>query len=340
MWERLCDQFQVGFAGAGLAVEVEFHELAVLVLRMAHPEKTASFPRRGREGLVGRGHRGGRGHRRLRRRAASPVRRGSARLVSAGGATGASRPASPGVDGFEVGRRAATTRPDRALAVAPAQPAMANRRATVSTRQGGIPMEMLLGRCKRWDRATGGSAIPAYRGGRRMARGWPLAAPAPCVAGGDGYHKVGSLSLQHTTVPTLPVSHHFPSWSQGVQRHGIVAAIGVSLCKPRRPWASAIGWPAACKPRRASLRMRRVAIAATGYGLVGPWNFADANKFGNLVAVCEVDKNPVGDRGQELSQGQAIHRLPQDARRDGQEHRRGGHRRTGPQPHRDGGEWR
>ncbi|MGO8691912.1 MAG: Gfo/Idh/MocA family protein [Thermoguttaceae bacterium] len=41
----------------------------------------------------------------------------------------------------------------------------------------------------------------------------------------------------------------------------------------------------------------RVAIAATGYGLVGPWNFADSNKFGKLVAVCEVDKNRLSSAG-------------------------------------------
>ena len=81
----------------------------------------------------------------------------------------------------------------------------------------------------------------------------------------------------------------------------------------------------------------RVAIAATGYGLVGPWNFADSNKFGKLVAVCEVDENRLSAQPRP-SQGQAIYRLLQDARRDGQEHRRGGHRRTRPQPHRDGGE--
>ncbi len=81
--------------------------------------------------------------------------------------------------------------------------------------------------------------------------------------------------------------------------------------------------PAACKPRRANPPMRRSGSPRIGYGLKGPSDFERRRQVGNLVAICEIDKNACWQRRGAVPQGQEVHRLPQDARRDGQEHRRG-----------------
>ena len=68
----------------------------------------------------------------------------------------------------------------------------------------------------------------------------------------------------------------------------------------------------------------KIAMASIGVGGKGSSDSGDAGNFGNMVAICDVDEGTLNNAGAEaLSQGQALHRLPQDARRDGQEHRRG-----------------
>ena len=64
-----------------------------------------------------------------------------------------------------------------------------------------------------------------------------------------------------------------------------------------------------------------------------------AGDAGDVVAICDIDeKNLNGSRGP-LAQRQEVQRLPQDARRDGQEHRRRHRQHARPQPRASSPPW-
>ena len=63
-------------------------------------------------------------------------------------------------------------------------------------------------------------------------------------------------------------------------------------------------------------------IACIGVGGKGDSDIDQAGNLGNVVAICDIDDNTLDKKGQEVSPGQEVQRLPQDVRRDGQAHRR------------------
>ena len=77
-------------------------------------------------------------------------------------------------------------------------------------------------------------------------------------------------------------------------------------------------------------------IAAIGVGTRGPAILQGAAPTENIVALCDVDDDASSARIPDLPQGEQVQRLPEDARKGGQEHRCRDDRHSGPHayPHR------
>ena len=84
----------------------------------------------------------------------------------------------------------------------------------------------------------------------------------------------------------------------------------------------------------------KINIAGIGVGGKGDSDTDQAGKLGNIVAICDIDDNTLDKKGAAVSQGQEVQRLPQDARRDGQGHRRRHGQHAGPHPRRRPASWR
>ena len=50
----------------------------------------------------------------------------------------------------------------------------------------------------------------------------------------------------------------------------------------------------------------KIGIASLGYGLKGGWDFEDAAKNGNLVAICETDKNRLANAAKNIPRPRSI----------------------------------
>ena len=66
----------------------------------------------------------------------------------------------------------------------------------------------------------------------------------------------------------------------------------------------------------------RIRFACIGVGGKGSSDSEDASRNGDIVAICDIDDNTLDKAGEELPEREEVQRLPQDARRDGPEHRR------------------
>ena len=78
----------------------------------------------------------------------------------------------------------------------------------------------------------------------------------------------------------------------------------------------------------------RLRFACIGVGGKGGSDTDQAGKLGDIVALCDIDDNTLGKQGREVPQGQEVPRLPQAARRDGQEDRRRDRQHARPHPRR------
>ena len=78
---------------------------------------------------------------------------------------------------------------------------------------------------------------------------------------------------------------------------------------------------------------KRLNIAAIGIGGMGGANLK-ACETENIVALCDVDTGLLGQDEGALPEGDLLHRLPRDAR-EGEGHRRRGHRDAGPHARHD-----
>ena len=76
----------------------------------------------------------------------------------------------------------------------------------------------------------------------------------------------------------------------------------------------------------------RVAFACIGTEGKGRSDSDDGGRLGDVVAICDVDAGYRAAAHAALSQGQGVRRLPQDVRRDAQEHRCRDRQRAGPYP--------
>ena len=143
-----------------------------------------------------------------------------------------------------------------------------------------------------------------------------------CIRVGDGgilmNEPRGAQPHTSPTVKESPIMAHRPTRREFLQT---TAATGIGF------WVAAGARAEESKSPNEKIRM-----ASIGIGGKGSSDSGDAANSGEMVAICDVDESRLAGVAEKVPQGQAVHRLPQDARRDGQEHRRGHRQHARPHP--------